>query len=1613
MLCPTYKFLSPAAPASRADYNQESPNNIWMRAPSFLTASVLASMAGVIFLPPVAAARPLSAAAQESGRIDKLSREKPIQREMNGGARHRYQIALKKNHFVVIIVEQIGIDVVMSLSRQGGAKLIEIDSTNGAHGPEHLPWIAEQSGRYILEVRTLDAKAAPGRYELRIGTDREASSRDATVVAASAAYSEALLLGPPRTAEANRLIIEKYEKAAALLHDVEDKEREADVSQSLGGAYGRAGDLKTAIEWYEREVRLRHDRGDQRGEGTSLNRIGVLYGRLKDPKKAVEYNERALTLHRSAENHRGEGISLNNIGQLQLDTDPNKAIDYHQQALAIYKALDDKREQADTLDSIARAYGRLKPAPGSGDYHAKRLELYEQARALYEAAGDRANVANTLVLIGAMHRIREKLDLPKALDAYQRAVALCREIGDGVGEARALTLVGEVEIDSKEPRKAVEVWQAALALHRTGGDKRGEAALLSRLGRLYEQIDENQNSLASYQEEQPLREALKDTTGWARARAGEGRIQLHLKDGDKALGGLRDALPIFQGAKNREDEASVQRYIGLAYLLLKQDDKAVEAFNQDFLLMRDSNREFFALGKESGAYIFDPELYEKQDRVYARPALTSLAMVWEWLSFGGGLWDGPFYVAANRVFLATGHLLGGDALNFSTILSLQAELAIANEHLKALLRQNEKLQEALNGPPPTKAPEPKADRARDLQAKGNRLAKRDSREALQPYQDALAIRREIADRSGIAETLIALGRAAFTVNDNRKALSCFEEARHIHHADGNTAKEAESLNAIGNIHNWMGDRQKALTTYGEALALNRAAGDKKAEALTLFNMGESAFQLGEKQKALDHLTAVLALTRDDRHPDGDARALALMGVVYASLDDTQKSQDYFRKSVAEFQRRMTGGLVLYNLKEKGELHNALGDAYYRLGQTAEALETFRRGLTLQKEFGSRSDQAYALDRLGRIHLASSDPQEWRLALESFEQVLELRRIDGNLGRQAEALHNLGTTHRLLGDRRKALRYYHQALAIRHRVHDLEGEGETLDELMRLWKSLEQPRVAIYYGKQAVNALQQIRSNIRGLDKDLQQSYLTSRSGTYRELADLLITASRLPEAQLVLDLLKKDEYLEFIRREGPEEVGGAATLTARETEQQKRFQQIQDRVVASGERLAVLSTKPSPTAEEQREMRRLERDVVAANEAFDRYLATLPEQFAVQGKGESVAESLGHARALAETLRELGDHTVALYTVITEKQYHVILFTADAPPVARSVAISRADLNRKVQQFRGVLRNPNRDPVPLAKELYKIVVGPVEQDLVQAKAKTLMWSLDGALRYVPISALHDGERYLVERYPIAVFTPASNSRLEKSPAKQWHGLGLGVSKGAAPLPYVTEELRTIIRDTSEPDSKEGVVTGKILLDDTFTKDAMKEALRRGGDYSLVHIASHFRFKPGNEFDSYLLLGGTEQDSDESRHLTLAEIKSGTNLFRGVELLTLSACNTAVGTGEGAEVENFAVLAQLKGARAVVATLWPVDDRSTMSLMQTFYRTRNMNPTLPKIEALRKAQLDLLQRTAGATQPVEAKRAVAPDDPELEKLAPPFQRDPKAPYAHPYYWAPFILIGNWR
>ena len=167
--------------------------------------------------------------------------------------------------------------------------------------------------------------------------------------------------------------------------------------------------------------------------------------------------------------------------------------------------------------------------------------------------------------------------------------------------------------------------------------------------------------------------------------------------------------------------------------------------------------------------------------------------------------------------------------------------------------------------------------------------------------------------------------------------------------------------------------------------------------------------------------------------------------------------------------------------------------------------------------------------------------------------------------------------------------------------------------------------------------------------------------------------------------------------------------------------------------------------------------------------------------------------------------------------------------------------------------------------------------------------------------------------------------------------------------------------------------GEVYLDEAFTAARLREVSQR--KFPLMHVASHFRFSPGTEANSFLLLGDGER-------LTLGDIRTKNYRFDNVDLLTLSACDTGLGGGrdeQGKEIEGFGVIAQQQGAKAVLATLWPVADESTAILMAELYR-RRQSDSLTKIEALRRSQLTMAQRNR---------------------------------FGHPYYWAPFILMGNWK
>ena len=679
---------------------------------------------------------------------------------------------------------------------------------------------------------------------------------------------------------------------------------------------------------------------------------------------------------------------------------------------------------------------------------------------------------------------------------------------------------------------------------------------------------------------------------------------------------------------------------------------------------------------------------------------------------------------------------------------------------------------------------------------------------------------------------------------------------------------------------------------------------------------------------------------------------------------------------------------------------------------AGAIQEYQQAYLLDKT-ANLEDATLDLNKIGGCYLSIS---QYPKALNFYQQELALEQQIGDKAGEATTLNNIGLVYSNIGQPQKALDFYQQALPLRRQVGDKAGEATTLNNIMFAWKLLRQPGVAVFYGKQAVNVYQSIRANISTLDEQSQKTYLTANAGTYRTLADLLIGEGRLPEAQQVLGLLKEQEFFDFVRRSDAEAgTRGQADLTRLEGDQDKRMQALFDGLTTLGvQREAVLARKPLLDAD-QKQADDLDKQIATANAAFETFLKGLPAVFA-QTTADKIT-TLRDTEGLQTTLTVLGHHSVALYTLVGPDKLRLLLVTPQVQ-IAREYPIKAADLNRMVADFRAALEDPHRDPRPLGKKLYDMMIGPVDKDLTGAGAQTILWSLDGTLRYVPVAALYDGKHYLVEQYLNTVFTPASMTHLADvpKPTKDWSALGMGVSlkvPGFNALPGAADELNGIIQV-----GKNGILPGTALLDAAFTQVTMQHALRRG--YSVVHIASHFAFRPGNETDSFLLLG-------DGAHLSLADMKTMPGIFQGVDLLALSACDTATGGGaddgpgsggktekdaaDGSEVESFGVLAQRKGAEAVLASLWPVSDASTPLLMEDFYRRHQAASGVTKAEALQQAQRDLLHGT-GAAAGLKS-RGTAPANFPRGEQALPFTPDPKAPCAHPYYWAPFILIGNWK
>jgi len=358
----------------------------------------------------------------------------------------------------------------------------------------------------------------------------------------------------------------------------------------------------------------------------------------------------------------------------------------------------------------------------------------------------------------------------------------------------------------------------------------------------------------------------------------------------------------------------------------------------------------------------------------------------------------------------------------------------------------------------------------------------------------------------------------------------------------------------------------------------------------------------------------------------------------------------------------------------------------------------------------------------------------------------------------------------------------------------------------------------------------------------------------------------------------------------------------------------------------------------------------------------------------------------------LPERTAVLYPVILDKRLELLLETRDGIE-SRHVDIDAGALRDRALAFAISIRDAKPDYLKQAQALYDLILRPLEPALKRHNVDTIVVVPDGALRLIPLGALHDGERFVIAKYAIAIApgltmtsAPPSDKTtgkallaglsepgpvLEKLPKLGLERLGrsettrggtraVDLKEGLA-LPGVTEEIAELKRTTRSDR----------LLNEEFTVARFREQVSTG-DYRIVHIASHAMFSQSAETSFILAYDDL---------LTIDELQT---LLRGeqvqknpIELLSLSACQTA--EGDDRAPLGIAGAALRARAQTALGSLWPVDDQATMVLMVRFYELLNAG-NITKAQALQRAQLDLL-------------------------------RNPS--FDHPFFWAPFILVGSWQ
>ena len=761
--------------------------------------------------------------------------------------------------------------------------------------------------------------------------------------------------------------------------------------------------------------------------------------------------------------------------------------------------------------------------------------------------------------------------------------------------------------------------------------------------------------------------------------------------------------------------------------------------------------------------------------------------------------------------------------------------------------------------------------------------------------------------------------------------------------------------------------------------------DWTIEADKLLEQGIQQFDISEYQAAIRSWQQTLAIYQQLKDRDGEASSLNNLGLAYYSLGQYPKAIEFHQQSLAikqEIGDRNGEALSLMNM----------GIAYSELGQYPKAIEFYQQSLSIQRQIGDRNGQALSLMNIGNVYF---DLEQYPKAIEFFHKSLSIQRQIGDRNGEAKSIGNMGNAYNFLGQYPKAIEFFQQSMVIFRDIGDIAGQGITLSNIGLTLEKQQQPELAIVFYKQSVNVREGIRQDLRKLPREQQESYTQTVADDYRSLADLLLSQGRVLEAQQVLELLKIQELRDFTRnaRAGGETAGIA--LSRIEEDILKKY----GTLIAFGLKLYECEQQKCNILSQLRDQ--LDTLTQQFNQDTNTFRKTLQERLA---KDPALLEP-EQVRNTAAKIVTAEPDTILVYPLVLKDKIRILLATraGEKGVVFRTfeTPVNQQQLWNKVSQFRTELSNPNgeKELKAISQELYNWLIKPLEGEIKGKNVRNLVFSLDRSTRYIPMAALFDGKQYLIERYGISTILNAGLTDVkDRLPSKKQDikVLAMGVSKafpGFNALSNVPLELANIVQQSGKENT--GIFPGSEFLDEAFIFRTLRDNLSGN---KILHIATHGKFESGRPENSFLLSGTGDK-------LTVEQIQTLQNYMIDTHLVVLSACETALGgvDADGIEMSGISFYFLTNGAKAVIASLWLVNDASTSQLMQQFYQNLSTGK-MTKSQALREAQIAMIQ---GKIQSSNTERSSVNYTPGQSRNSESISHN----LSHPYYWSPFILIGN--